>query len=162
MKFTSDEGEVSYDVRKVSNHALSNNHKGWYLDLIWPDNYSSGYQGERVVSEPVLHAGRIIFTTLIPTVDPCSFGGNSWLMELNAFTGGALPYAVFDVDGDGVLDAYSGVKFDQIVSPPEILEDEDPDSDREYKYQSGTSGEILVTIEKADSTDGRLSWRQIR
>lgn len=162
VKFTSDEGEVSYDVRKVSNHALSNNHKGWYLDLIWPDNYSNGYQGERVVSEPVLHAGRIIFTTLIPTVDPCSFGGNSWLMELNAFTGGALPYAVFDVDGDGVLDAYSGIKFDQIVSPPEILEDEDPDSDREYKYQSGTSGEILVTIEKADSTDGRLSWRQIR
>src|SRR5690606_6766231 len=145
-----------------SSHALSAEHKGWYLDLLWPDSYSGGYRGERVVSEPVLHAGRVIFTTLIPSADPCSFGGNGWLMELQAFTGGALPYPAFDLNGDGVLDAYSGVKFEEIVSPPEILEDQDPDSDREYKYLSGSSGVILLTIEKADTTDGRLSWRQIR
>lgn len=162
VSFASDKGGAGHDVRKVSSHALSAEHKGWYLDLLWPDSYSGGYRGERVVSEPVLHAGRVIFTTLIPSADPCSFGGNGWLMELQAFTGGALPYPAFDLNGDGVLDAYSGVKFEEIVSPPEILEDQDPDSDREYKYLSGSSGVILLTIEKADTTDGRLSWRQIR
>ncbi|MFS8609890.1 MAG: hypothetical protein LOD94_18155, partial [Gammaproteobacteria bacterium] len=102
------------------------------------------------------------FTTLIPTEDPCSFGGSSWLMELDVFTGARVVHPVLDLDGDGVMDDYSGVKFDEIVSRPQILEDDDPDSEKEFKFQSGTSGNIIVTVERADTTDGRLSWRQLQ
>ena len=50
------------------------------MDLVSP----SGFQGERVIANPLLRNGRVIFTTLIPDQDPCGFGGDSWLMELDA------------------------------------------------------------------------------
>lgn len=163
VTFETASGTIVREARRVSNHQMNNQHKGWYLDLLWPnDSYNNGYQGERVVSEPTLHSRRVIFTTLIPTEDPCSFGGSSWLMELDVFTGARVVHPVLDLDGDGVMDDYSGVKFDEIVSRPQILEDDDPDSEKEFKYQSGTSGNIIVTVERADTTDGRLSWRQLQ
>ncbi len=44
-------------------------------------------QGERVISNILFLNQKIIFTTIIPSLDPCEYGGSSWLMELNAFTG---------------------------------------------------------------------------
>ena len=45
------------------------------------------HEGERVVSLPILRNGRVIFPTLIPSPNPCEFGGSSWLMELDAVSG---------------------------------------------------------------------------
>ena len=69
-----------FNLRKTSDNAPGT--RGWYMDFISPVRPT--FRGERVVSNPLLRNGRIIFTTLIPDPDPCGFGGTSWLMELDA------------------------------------------------------------------------------
>ena len=53
-----------------------------------------------------------IFTTLIPSTDPCDFGGDSWLMELDAISGGRLSYSVFDLDENKLFDEGDYVNVD--------------------------------------------------
>lgn len=156
-------------LRKVSNTTVDYSSKsGWYMDLIKPNmSGTAGRQGERVVSAPILRNGRIIFPTVIPSQSVCSAGGDSWLMELDAWSGGRLAYPVFDVNGDGVIndldlvddDPMSGKKSKQgIIKTPAIISA----GDIEYKFASGTAGGIDVTVEKGGDNEGRLSWRQLR
>lgn len=159
----------SLSLRKISNTTVNySNKSGWYLDLIKPNmSGTTGRQGERVVSAPILRNGRIIFPTVIPSQSACSAGGDSWLMELDAWSGGRLAYPVFDVNGDGVIndldlvngDPMSGKKSRQgIIKTPAIISA----GDIEYKFASGTAGGIDVTVEKGGANEGRLSWRQLR
>ncbi len=53
----------------------------------------------------MLNFGRIIFTTLIPSIDPCEAGGRNWLMLLDAETGGMMSKPQFDTNGDGKLNS---------------------------------------------------------
>lgn len=139
----------------------SGDHIGWYIDL--PET------GEKVITNPVLRAGRIIFTTLIPSDDPCYPGGTGWLMELNATNGGRLSRSPFDVTGDGNIDdtdfltrsgtsqrvAASGRKFNAIPSAPEIH----PDGD---KYLGTSAGDTERLRGSEPPNFRRGSWRQIR
>lgn len=143
--------------------------RGWYMDLVPPSGTAAG---ERAISLPLLRAGRIIFTTVIPSSDPCLAGGTSWLMELDAFTGGNLNYAVLDTNGDGEFNGAdkiacgSGLTCDPagmrsregIIKTPGIVSA----GDTEYKYSGGSSGNILVITEKGSTKEGRMSWRQLR
>lgn len=154
-------------VRAVSNNTVSDTQRGWYLDLVSPVN---GAEGERVVSNPILRAGRVIFTTLIPDPDPCSYGGTSWLMELDAQSGGRLSYTVFDLNDDGRFNEQefievdgemipvSGLGSDDIIESPAIVSA----GEIEYKYASGSSGTIHVVTELGDGQSARQSWRQIK
>ena len=54
---------------------------------------------------PLLIYGRLIFTTLIPSVNPCDFGGTSFLMVLNPWTGGRIDAPVLDTNADRALNA---------------------------------------------------------
>ena len=131
------------------------------------------YIGERVVSNPLLRNDRVIFTTVIPDVDPCGFGGTSWLMELDAITGKRLNEAPFDTNHDGKFDDEdfvpgspalppSGMQSEVGITPePGVLTD--PLHGIEYKYTPGTSGNIQVVGENPGAGNvGRQSWRQIR
>ncbi|MDJ0907064.1 MAG: PilC/PilY family type IV pilus protein, partial [Woeseiaceae bacterium] len=92
-------------VRAVSDNEPGVSKRGWFLDLKWDSAYGGpGPAGERVVSRALVRGDRVIFATLIPSEDPCAFGGDSWLMELNTFTGGRLDYALFDLNRDGQFD----------------------------------------------------------
>lgn len=163
---------VSFDgilqpIRVTTDFAIEPADKGWYLDL--------PATGERQVSAPLLRAGRVIFTTLIPSTDPCSFGGTSWLMELDALSGSRLPYSPFDlnrdfafneqdfvtimVDGEELAVPVSGLQsLEGIIKTPGII----TDGDVEYKYASGSTGGIFQVTENAGDQRGRQSWRQIR
>lgn len=161
------------DLRLVTENEVdySSDH-GWYLDLESPVN---GPEGERVVANPLLRHGRIIFTTLIPSSEPCDFGGTGWLMELEAVNGARLHYSVFDlnedelfdendfveieIDGETVQVPVSGLRSEVgIIKTPGII----AAGDREYKYTSGSTGEIGVTTEAGGDAGGRQSWRQLR
>ena len=145
-------------------------HKGWYMDL----RYGTAY-GERVVMPSVVRNNRVIFVTLIPDDNPCSSGGDGWIMELNADSGSRLPTSPFDVNGDGIIDAddfvnysnedtiVSGVKSRSgIVASPGILNNPKGPID-EYKYFSGTMGTADVVSESSDQNSRkRQSWRQQR
>lgn len=90
--------------RTVSDHSVDwSTKRGWYIDLLQPPEGTQ--QGERSVIMPMLNFGRIIFTTLIPSIDPCEAGGRNWLMLLDAETGGMMPKPQFDTNGDGKLNS---------------------------------------------------------
>ncbi|WP_249621074.1 PilC/PilY family type IV pilus protein [Desulfuromonas sp. CSMB_57] len=145
--------------------------RGWYLDLLTPVNVR---KGERVVSVPLLRHGRVIFTTLIPSQDPCSAGGKSWLMELDARTGNRVGYAVFDVNRDGRIDASdvvawgtdnasnfpSGVQVDGIIKTGAVI----TAGATEKKYFGKSDGDLFIATEPTDPDGGygRRSWRQLK
>ncbi len=187
-------GESDNDLRIVSNNPVVYEENaaikpyGWYLDLVPP---SGTLQGERVVSAPLLRRGRVVFTTLIPDTDSCSPGGGSWLLELDAMTGGRLISSVLDVNKDGdvtegdfvvIVDpddanktisvSVSGRKSTVgIVKTPAVIEA----GTLEFKYFGGSDGqggevvdgegtgvEIVREAGGEEGEFGRRSWRQLR
>ena len=134
------------------------------------------------VSDSVLRNGRVIFTTLIPYTDPCSTGGTSWLMEIDALTGSRLEESPFDnnrdgqfsdedfveitlADGSKIKVPVSGMQSDVgIAQRPGILSSENA----EFKYLSGTAknsadSNIQRAVENpGPNARGRQSWRQIK
>lgn len=144
------------DVRQVSANSVDwTTKRGWYMDL--PST------GERVIGPAVVRAGRAIFTTVVPSNDPCEFGGTGWLMEVSATTGAKLPYSVFDTNGDGLVnDADSalagGVPLGVgIVKQPQVMEG----SPTALKAMSGTSGNIQIERNRTFTRLGRDSWREV-
>ncbi|WP_261843463.1 pilus assembly protein [Aliamphritea ceti] len=163
---------LNYEVRVTSDNSVDYSVKsGWYMDLI----YNSQQLGERVVANSLVRNGRVIFPTLIPETDACSFGGNSWLMEVDAQTGSRLSVSPFDLNDDGEIDVGDFVDHDNDPSTPKV-----PVSGKkskvgiiktpgvistgadEKKYASGTTGNIEVTTESGGDTLGRQSWQQIK
>lgn len=162
---------VSFELRVTSNNTVDyDNKRGWYMDL--------PATGERVVSIPLLRHGRVIFTTLIPSPNPCDFGGDSWLMEVTAENGQRPDEPVFDFANSG-----SAISFDDLdkvtyggsrVSPsglkspvgiidiPAVLSEETS----EVKIAFGTrenAGSRVFRIREAGglTRSGRVSWREI-
>lgn len=162
-------------LRAVSNNEIASSNNGWYLDLLYNDKAT----GERVVSQATLSSGRVIFSTLIPSSDPCKAGGDSILMELNAFNGGRLSYSVLDVNNDGSINngdymtitdpdgnklavPVSGMGLGIGITGKATILTGAPGGN-EIKVFSGSSGQIKAISEKGGSVNaGRQSWEQLR
>ncbi|MHB8455661.1 MAG: pilus assembly protein [Acidiferrobacterales bacterium] len=169
-------------LRSVTNTAITWNtgsggggssYLGWYADL--PDS------GEMVVANPILRDGKIIFSTFVPSTDPCSPGGTGWIMELNATNGGQLP-ATFDINHDGSVDssdqiggaAPAGIQlgngalggFVIMNGPPGTPIPHVPGSPSgctEYKFSaSGTNGAPVSLPESCQNYNVRKSWIQLK
>jgi type IV pilus assembly protein PilY1 len=175
--------DVTQSLRVVSENTVDYTSKlGWYLDLLNPNLGGTG-EGERVISRALfrsardpLQPDRIIFTSMIPAPDPCKFGGDGWLMELDAISGARLGDAVFDLNGDGEFDEADFVEIDdgkggKVLVPPSGIQSEEgiintpgviEDDDREYKFASGSSGGIQRVVERSGDTVGRKGWWQLR
>lgn len=168
---------AAFDIRVISANTFqygtnNNSKKGWYLNLVYPS--AAEGDGERVTSVATLRGGKVIFTTNIPSGDACAYGGSSWLMEIDALSGGRLKGSVFDVNNDGVINdadfaqwgedgqnqgSVGGKGFDELIRNPGIISG----GEVEYKYTSGSSGNIGVTLEDAGTAaTGRQSWRQLQ
>lgn len=168
-----------FEVRTISNNpikwrqpgmAAAGSHLGWYVNL--PTS------GERVINEALLREERVIFTTFIPSTTACTPGGDGWLMELNAITGGRLS-DTFDLTNDGALTvadkltmgtqkvAVSGVKSTGgAPSTPVILQGppaagSPPGQCIEYKYSSTNDGRNIRMPEKCEGPR-RESWMQTK
>ncbi|MFD2192183.1 PilC/PilY family type IV pilus protein [Pistricoccus aurantiacus] len=84
-----------FDLRFFENDApLGDHKKGWYMKFP---------EGERVVSEALLHGEHILFNTLIPGQGYCGAEDQGFTYELSAFDGLATSTSAFDLDGNGVL-----------------------------------------------------------
>jgi type IV pilus assembly protein PilY1 len=183
-----DTGELR--ARAVSDHEMETSHDGWYLDLVYKSAFGGpGPAGERVVARAIVRGDRVIFASLTPNVDPCDYGGSSWIMELNTFSGGRLNYTVFDVNADGDFDSDDYIALTD-EDGEELLDDEgnpilvpvsgiDPDigitqtpavvginegdlAGDEIKVVSGSSGELIRIAERGGVGIGRQSWRELR
>lgn len=163
--------EYGADVRDTSKNTVNytGGQRGWYMDLISP---KTGRQGERVVSTPLLKYNRVIFTTLIPSTDPCKPGGETWIMELDFDSGGRTDISSFDFNIDGLYDdkdllasgnTASGVKSTVgIAKTPTWLEGK---KGSDFKEISGSSGNIMTLNNRGAAPTGgpvqRIYWRQI-
>jgi len=140
--------------------------RGWYMDLT--------ASGERVVSDPSLYSGRILFTTLIPDAASCG-GGTGWLMELDAVTGAALGGPTFDVNGNGVIDTTdnlgtpgvyaSGVQMSSIPSAVRLQKNPPGGSMNKWismsKKNTTTNSSLQNQLNSLPPPMNRSSWRQI-
>ena len=85
----------------------NDNKDSWVIGL---DNFSTGLLGsERVISQPLVVAGTVFFTTFIPDEDVCAGNGKSWLFAVDMETGLPPTKPVFDINGDGVVNSYDVV-----------------------------------------------------
>lgn len=88
----------SVNVRTVSGSSVNwTSQRGWYINL--------PLAGERVITNPRLVNGRLIFTTFTPNTATCGAGGTSWLMVLNYANGGELAQPELDINNDGQLNS---------------------------------------------------------
>lgn len=171
---------LNYYVRATTDNNVDfSTDNGWYMNLINPAAYASGTNtGERVFANSLVRNGRVIFPTLIPEISACSFGGTSWLMEVDAQTGSRLSISAFDLNDDGSTDSGDYVKIDTdgdgqtdtwvpvsgkestvgIIKTPTVIST----GDDEKKYVSGTDGNIEVTTESGGDSLGRQSWQQLK
>lgn len=141
---------------------------GWYIDL--PTSK------ERVAQDLMIRNGKVIVTSIIPQSNsPCTAGGESWLMEFDAYTGGRLSTSQLDINNDGTIDdsdlitipdpnnpgqdiivPVSGIGYGTVIYPPAIL---GVPGDDEIKYFSTAAGNIIMVREKGKGT-GMLFWRK--
>jgi type IV pilus assembly protein PilY1 len=156
--------EVTWDARVLSNNKMTDAHKGFYIDLISP---ALGKQGERVVSAPLVWDDRVIFVTQIPDPDPCAYGGESWIMEIDPKAGGRTSFAVFDMNADARYDggdSMDGKVVNGRKVPGGLAKTPATVSGggSTYKYTMGSAAVLGKTANKQSIGIGRQSWRQLR
>jgi hypothetical protein len=100
-------------------------------------------------------------------------------MELNAFDGGRLDYAVFDLNNDGLFDSDDWITVTDengneirippsaiapdinIIKTPAIIAGFGTNND-EVKVMSGSSGQLVRITERGGVGTGRQSWQQLK
>ena len=162
----------NFDLRATSKNTVDYTSKlGWYMDLL---PLSGVAAGERVISSALLKHDRVIFLTIIPSADPCVPGGNSWLMEMDASTGGATGTSSFDFNNDDKFDdkdklpsnnTVSGVKSTVGMVKATVWLDK-AGTGTAFKEMSGTTSNIMSLKNKGSTvtagTVDRLYWLQIQ
>lgn len=143
------------------------NKKGWYVDL--PTS------GERQVTDPLLNDSNIVFSTLIPSTDPCASGGSGWIMELDAVTGNMITDPIFPTVSATTFSssdvATAGVMTSAIPSTPRVINKQGVNYGSsgtgssfatEKKLTSQSDGNINNLTEKSSITQKRIMWRQVQ
>lgn len=147
--------------RTVSSHSVNwTTKRGWYIDLLQPPEGTQ--QGERSVIMPMLSFGRVIFTTLIPSDDPCEAGGRNWLMLLDADTGGMLAAPQFDTNDDGKLNSNDrviaavgsdGIRSESVaISAGSLI----------HLLAATTTGAVENVTIRNNAPPPRRSWKQLQ
>ncbi len=75
--------------------------ESWRLKLAIPSIGGS----ERTISQPLVVAGIVFFTTFVPDGDVCAGNGKTWLFALDWESGEFVTDAVFDINKDGKFDS---------------------------------------------------------
>ena len=110
----------------------------------------------------------LIGTSRIPNLqDPCSPGGQGYVMSINPFTGGRLENNFFDVNGDGKIDSsdsitaadgtkhsVSGVGFSTGVNNPTFTGDV-----MQLGFDDATRK--AMKIDASTFHQRRVSWREL-
>ena len=142
-------GDAGY--ASVVYDAAAGANKGWYHNL--PTS------GERMVVNPKIRGNFVFYNTLIPDDDPCKPEGYGWLMAVKQSDGAMSDTPIFDVDGDGDIDAddgqTAGIKLNDIPAGSNFLGD--------VMYTPDDEGN--VDARKVDAGisagSGRLSWQEL-
>ncbi len=164
---------TEFDVRVTSDNAVdyvtSPTATGWYMDLKLA---TGSAKGERVLNTPVLRNGRVFFETLMPSTLPCEFGGNSWIMVLDAVTGRTKNVPFIDFNRDGLFDDKDQITINGIdVSPSGLSNGSiqggvsvlDKGKHDNMQFSDGGDPDGQDSLDLSGSRDdGRQSWQQLQ
>ncbi|WP_084649295.1 pilus assembly protein [Saccharospirillum impatiens] len=123
-------------------------------------------EGERVLDYIDIREARespgsyyAIFSSVVPDSDVCNYGGTSWIMAVDLKTGGAPTYAVFDANGDGVVDS-DDAGVGGIYSPDYLV---DFVAVGGTGYGNTSTGDITtINIEEGGQVfAGRMGWQEL-
>lgn len=90
-------------LTEADTSAGTNDPDGWYINL---DAAGTTVNSERIITDPLAAPnGAVFFTSLAPTNDVCSFGGNSYLWAVKYDTGGSVSSSL---SGVGLLQVSTG------------------------------------------------------
>jgi type IV pilus assembly protein PilY1 len=90
------EGITGCDPNDVGENPDPIHHAGWYFDL--------PVSGERVPNDLMIRNKNAVVIGFIPENTPCGTGGDSFVMEMDACSGGRLNSPQFDINDDGKVD----------------------------------------------------------
>lgn len=132
--------------RTASNTAVDfTTKKGWYVDL--------PASKERINTIPALALGALVFTSNIPTSDPCLPGGSSWFNVLDYKTGGFLTQSTV---------TWSSVFLgDVLASRPVVIKLPSGLVKALVRKSDATTVAITVPVPPTSSTGRRVSWREL-
>jgi len=169
---------LSNDDTPLITCSSTNLKKGWAMNLEIPNTATPATpptiaQGERVVSTPVMYRDLILFSTLIPSTDPCEGGGKSRVMILEALTGKRPAASTFDIFGSGSTTADGKVNTDDLVDVGGtmfVATGLDLGIDihdslsiiSNFGFASGSSGGIAKLTLISGGAGKRASWRQLK
>lgn len=130
---------------------------GWYANL--PSS------GERHTGSPRIIASTVFFNTFIPSISPCEFGGTGWLMGLQYTDGQMLPFAAFDTNASGTVDAsdapVAGVQVGAALGGTTLIKSM-PGGNASVGISSLTTGDTAATpMSFGAGFQGRINWREI-
>lgn len=133
--------------------------RGWFVDFAPPAPGTA--PGERMVGKPAVVGPVLLFSSIIPSSDPCTPGGRGFINAINPFTGGSVGSHFFDVDGDGQygddevggvpvgsVDTGVGMNTDALLIEKLIT----------VGGSGGNTGSVGVSNPAAS---GRVSWREL-
>ena len=155
--------------------SVEDNNAGWFFDL--------PIAGERIINDPIIRDGKLLFTSTIPTTETCRAGGDAIFHEVDACSGRRLREPQLDITGNRIVDAQdeveitytdpdtrgsvtervppSGLGFNQMLSNPGLVRGtRGPGQGErlEYKVFSTSTGSVEVLGEL--SADGIYYWMQ--
>ncbi|APZ44104.1 pilus assembly protein [Acidihalobacter ferrooxydans] len=160
---------VSENVRTDTTHPVNfANKDGWYMNL--PSS------GERVITNPAVFAGEVVFTTNVPASNVCGGGLQSWLMAVNFATGGAFNSPMLDLNNDGSINSADqvqvngqpenpvGVSMGNTYSSGAVVLPVNGNKNGvgSVKLVSQSNSNIKTVKEKAGLKSGRVNWLEIR
>lgn len=116
--------------------------KGWFVDFTG---------GERIVTDPALAVGTLVFTSNIPNTTPCIPGGSSWIYALDYKTGGQVAQATWG--GQKLADA--------LASRPVLVQLPNGQIKALTRLSDATTVTTTVPTAGTASAGKRVSWREI-
>lgn len=154
-------GPSGTQVRTVTNNSIDwASKRGWYEDL--------SISGERVVTNPRLENGAVVFTTYVPATGICAVGGQSWLLVTNYKNGGSFANPELDLNNDGKLDSGDtvgganpvGLYLGSVFSASPTILSASLGNVKAIKLVSKSNGAIQ-SIGQAGPPNQRQSWREL-
>jgi type IV pilus assembly protein PilY1 len=168
------------------------NQRGWLLEM--PNSGNGGAPnapatgtGEKIVFDPIIANTKLVFTTLLPSTQPCDAGGTSYLMDMDPVSGSRLSFSPFDLNNDNNFSSADFVTFAGktiavaglgstigIVPQPTVIQGTTASgTPMEVKVLSGSSGGLQSVKENPGGPGGpsgpgggsrtgkRITWREL-
>jgi type IV pilus assembly protein PilY1 len=137
--------------------------RGWHIDLI---PTSAVPAGERMIGEPKMLGNVVFATSIIPSADPCTPGGEGFLNAVDAFSGASLTSPFFDANNDGSFNSLDTLTVGTTsIAVGSINLGNGLTGDAiaigNLGITIGTNGEAKAAKIDTGIRTGRIAWREI-